>query len=217
MRRTKLKKALLRKTIATTILLAILAFSVISANTLPVKADKVGIGKFLTVEIEGGGYVTATKERSGDIWHYYPTVPPTEHKLGAGTVSIEAFADTDNGWEFSHWEEDLAGIANPTEYKSVKYGYVRAVFIKTTFTITAIVAAEAPNGIILTTVDGDIITIGTTYEVPVEAGADQTFNFEANPENHVSTIWTDTGYIPYALSYTFYEVQEDLTIKVFFS
>jgi fibronectin type 3 domain-containing protein len=210
-----MNKSLLRKTTVTVTLLAILALTIVPANMLLAKADPIGVGKFLTVEIDGQGYVTATKVKSGEFWEYYPTTPPTENKLGAGTVSLEAFAS--EGWEFSHWEEDLTGIANPIDYKSEKYGYVRAVFLKKTFTITATVATEASNGYIVTIIDTTPTQITGQLDVTVEYGESQMFTFYPDAENHVSAIQVDNGFEPYALSYTFNYVQADHAITVFFS
>jgi len=114
-----LKKKLLRRTSIIVFLFALLVFSALPFNSLFVQADPIGVGKFLTVEIDGDGYVTATKTRSGEVWYYYKTVIATEHKLGAGTVLVQAYAN--EGWEFSHWEVDLNGTENPVEYKSEKY------------------------------------------------------------------------------------------------
>jgi hypothetical protein len=211
-----MKKALLRKSIAAAVLLLVLAFSATAINTPLVKADAGGIGKFLTIEIEGGGSVTATKVKSGETWDFYWADPPMTEKVGAGTVLLEAKAS--EGWEFSHWEGDLIGTSvNPTEYKTEKYGYVRAVFVKITFTITAIVAPEAPNGYIETSVDGNPTQIWDQLDVTVEYGDSQTFSFYPDAGNHVSTIKIDIDFIFPALSYTFNDVQKDWTIVVFFS
>jgi hypothetical protein len=209
-----MNKNLMRKTTITVTLL-ILALMVMPTSTLLVKADKVGIGKYLKVEISGQGHVIATKERTGDFWEYYLTDPTTEHKLGAGTVSLEAFAS--EGWEFSHWEEDLTGITNPIDYKTEKYGTVRAVFVKKTFTITATVATEAPYGYIETIIDNTPTQITGQLDITVEYGESQTFTFYPDAENHVSAIQVDNGFEPYTLSYTFLNVQADHTITIFFS
>ena len=208
-----MKKALLRKSIVSAVLLLVLAFSATAINTPLVKADVGGIGKFLTIGIVGEGSVTATKVQSGETWDFPPSI--TE-KVGAGTVLLEAKAS--EGWEFSHWEGDLIGTSvNPTEYKTEKYGYVRAVFVKKTFTITAIVAHEAPNGYIETIVDGNPTQIWDQLDVTVGYGDSQTFSFYPDSGNHVSAIKIDSDFIVSALSYTFDDVQKDWTIVVFFS
>ncbi|MCJ7714755.1 hypothetical protein MUO66_09920, partial [Candidatus Bathyarchaeota archaeon] len=195
--------------------LTILAFAMIPTNALLVKADPVGVGKFLTVNIDGQGFVTATKVKSGEVWEYYIADPPAEHKLGAGTVSLEAFAY--EGWEFSRWEEDLTGSENPTDYKSEKYGFIKAVFVRTTFKITATVAPEAPNGYIQTDINGIPTQVTEQLDLIVEYGASQSFSFISNVENHVSAIQVDGAFVPYVLDYTFSNVQTDHTITVFFS
>ncbi len=210
----KMKKAFLRKSIVSAVLLLVLTFSATAVNTPLVKADVGGVGKFLTIEIVGEGSVTATKVQSGETWEFPPSI--TE-KVGAGTVLLEAKAS--EGWEFSHWEGDLTGTSvNPTEYKTEKYGYVRAVFVKITFTITAIVAPEAPNGYIETIVDGNPTQIWDQLDVTVENGDSQTFSFYPDSGNHVSAIKIDTNnFTDPAPSYTFNDVQKDWTIVVFFS
>ena len=210
-----MEKSFLKKTIVTVALLTILAFAMIPTNALLVKADPVGVGKFLTVNIDGQGFVTATKVKSGEVWEYYIADPPADHKLGAGTVSLEAFAY--EGWEFSRWEEELTGSENPTDYKSEKYGFLKAVFVRTTFTITATVAPEAPNGYIQTDINGIPTQVTEQLDLIVEYGASQSFSFIPNVENHVSAIQVDGTFIPYVLDYTFSNVQTDHTITVFFS
>lgn len=213
-----MKLKLLRKLAVTALLLA-LTFSAIGININPVQADRVGVGKFLTVEISGEGYVTATKDPSA-VWRYDYSEPATEYKLGAGTVSLQAFPA--EGWIFSHWGGDLTGTANPIDYKSEKYGYVIAVFTKSSFTITALCAPEAPNGEITTTGDGDAtpITEGDElvgWSVSIESGGSQTFNFNPDEDNHLSAFQVDGAFQPYALTYTFSDVQKDYAMTVYFS
>jgi len=217
----KMKKRLMIKTTVATALLMMLAFSALSTNALFAKAKDEGIGKFLTVEIVGEGSVTATKVQSGETWYFPSSI--TE-KVGAGTVSVEAFAS--EGWEFSHWEGDLTGSGNPTDYKTEKYGEVVAVFVKKTFTITAIVAPiyiypEPRNGYIETSVEGNIITIDVEEDVIVGAGDSQTFDFYPDSGYHVSTIMIadelESKSVAPADSYLFENVQKDWTMVVFFS
>ena len=174
----------------------------IALNISLVQADAGGTGKFLTIEIVGEGYVKATKIKSGETWDFYWADPPMTEKVGAGTILLSAFAS--EGWEFSHWGGDLTSSENPTDYKTQKYGYVVAVFVRKTFTITA---SATGNGII----DPD-------GEVSVEYGADQTFGFAPEEGNHVSAIVVDGVYLSsFAESYTFYNVTADHTIDVSFS
>jgi len=210
-----LKKQLIVKSLITAILLTLLAFSALPPNAQISKADPIGVGKYLTVEIAGEGYVTATKVNSGDVWEYYKTDIPTEHKLGAGTVLVQAYAD--EHWEFSHWEGDLTGTANPVEYKSEKYGYVRAVFTKIVFTITALVSTDAPYGTIQTTGAGSATAIEGGWSVAIEYGGSQTFTFTPDENNHVSAIQIDGAFAAYTPSYTFSAVQADHSLVVYFS
>jgi hypothetical protein len=185
------------------LILLLLCMPSMALNVQLVQADVKGVGKFLTIEIVGEGYVTATKVASCETWDYYWADPPMTEKVGAGTVELEAFAS--NGWEFFAWEGDLTGISeNPMNYKAVKYGYVIAVFIHKTFTITA---SAVGNGTI--DPDGDVV---------VEYGASQTFEFIPDIDNHVSAIAVDGIYLSsFTESYTFYDVTADHTIEVLFS
>jgi hypothetical protein len=185
------------------LILLLLFMPSIILNISIVRADAGGTGKFLTIEIVGEGSVTATKVASGETWGFYWADPPMTEKVGAGTVELEVFAS--NGWEFSCWGGELNGTSeNPTDYKTVKYGYVVAVFVKKTYTITASAAGN-----------GDIEPDG---EVAVEHGANQTFDFIPDLGNHVSAIVVDGHYMSsFAQSYTFFNVTADHTIEVSFS
>ena len=167
------------------------------------QADVGGTGKFLTVEITGEGFVTATKVQSGETWNFCWADPPITEKVGAGTVELEAFAF--NGWEFSRWEGDLAGTTeNPTDYKTEKYGHVTAVFVQKTVTIAA---SAVGNG-----------SVDPSGDVSVLYGASQTFEFMADAGNHVSAIIVDGVYQPsYSESCTFHDVTANHTIEVHFS
>jgi hypothetical protein len=210
-----LKKQFLVRTSITVALLALLVFNTLSFNAPVSKADPVGVGKYLTVEIDGDGYVTATKVNSGDVWYYNKTEIPTEHKLGAGTILLQAYAD--EGWKFSHWEENLTTTENPVEYKSEKYGYVRAVFQKVIFTITAFIAQNAPNGTIKTYGDGATTLINGVLVVSIECGGNQTFAFSPYEDNHVSSIQVDNAFDTYSGPYEFTNVHSDHTLTVYFS
>jgi len=182
------------------LILLLLCMPLLTLNISIVQADAGGIGKFLTIEIVGEGSVTATKIASGEIWIF--TQNGTE-KVGAGTVKLEAFAS--NGWEFSYWGGELTRTSeNPTDYKTVKYGYVVAVFVQKTFTITA---SAVGNG-----------AINPAGEVFVEYGASQTFEFTPYAGNHASAIVVDGVYLSsFIQSYTFYDVTADHMIEVSFS
>jgi len=186
-----------------TLTLLLLCMLPVALNIQLVQADAGGVGKFLTIEITDEGFVTATKFESGQTWNFCWADPPITEKVGAGTVELEAFAS--NGWEFSRWEGDLAGTTeNPTDYKTVKYGYVVAVFVRKTCTIAA---SAVGNG-----------TIDPVGEVLVEYGADQTFEFAPDAGNHVSSIVVDGVYLgSFAESHTFYDITVDHTIEVIFS
>jgi hypothetical protein len=206
---TDLKLMALTKRKATVFAIALLLLSMplMTLSISLVQADAGGTGKFLTVEIVGEGYVTATKVQSGETWNFYQN--GTE-KVGAGTVLLQANAS--EGWEFSQWGGELAGISeNPTEYKTAKYGYVLATFVKKIYTITAYAIGN-----------GTINPLGGMpakyVEVPVEYGASQTFEFTPDTGNHTSAILVDTAYLgSFAQSYTFEYVTADHTIKVYFS
>jgi len=189
---------------------SIFALTLLFVSMLPialdiplVQADRGGTGKFLTIEIIGEGYVTATKVESGETWDFYRADPLMTEKVGAGTVELEAFAP--DGLEFSYWGEDLIGTSeNPTDYKTVKYGYVVAAFVQKIFTITA---SAVGNG-----------AIDPDGQVFVEYGASQTFGFTPDGGNHVSAIVVDGVYLSsFAQSYTFYDVTADHTIDISFS
>lgn len=210
-----MKKQLLVRSVITAILLALLVLSALPFNVQTTKADPIGVGKYLTVEIVGEGYVTATKVNSGEVWEYYKANIPTEHKLGAGTVLVQAYSG--EGWEFSHWEGDLTGTENPVDYKSEKYGYIKAVFTKIIFTITALVSMDAPYGIIQTAGTGSATSIEGGLSVAIEYGGTQTFTFTPDENNHVSAIQVDGTFTTYTPSYTFNAVQADHSLVVYFS
>jgi hypothetical protein len=185
------------------LILLLLCMSPMALNIRLVQADTGGVGKFLTIGIVGEGSVTATKVTSGETWDFYRADPPMTEKVGAGTVVLEAFASS--GWEFYCWEGELTGASkNPIDYKTVKYGYVVAVFVQKTFTVTA---SAVGNGV-----------IDPAGEVFVECGASQNFEFTPDVGNHVSAIVVDGVYVSsFAESYAFYNVTADHTIEVSFS
>jgi len=186
-----------------TLTLLLLCMLPVALNIQLVQADVGGTGKFLTIKITGEGLVTATKVQSGETWNFCWADPPITEKVGAGTVELEAFAS--NGWEFSSWEGDLAGLLkNPTDYKTEKYGNVTAVFVRKTFIIAASVLG---NG-----------TVDPIGDVPVEFGASQNFEFLPDAGYHISAIVIDGNFSDSFLqSYTFNDVTANHTIEVHFS
>ena len=169
-----------------------------------VQADRQGIGKYLTIEIEGEGSVNALKVKSGQFWVFEYEDPAQEEKVGAGTVKLTANAAV--GWEFSRWEDAEGFTISLSEimyYKSVKYAYLTAVFIVETFTITPSVVG---NG-----------AIEPNIPVTLEYGASQTFEFTPDAGNHISAINVTGEYQSiFATQYTFENIQQDHTIEVVF-
>ncbi len=177
----------------------------ITFNTLLVQATDPGTGKFLTIYIDGQGSVNALKVKSGDTWDFPPSI--TE-KVGAGTVLLTATAA--EGWEFSHWDGDVTDdSAYQTTYKTVKYGVVTAVFVRTLFKIT--VSTTGQGNISL---NGEIVA-GDVY---VAYGATPTFTFMPEEDNYISSVAVNGGYLSsFAPSYTFPPVTADQTLDVYFS
>lgn len=210
-------------------LLCVLAFGIIATSNFSVSADPIGIGKFVDVEIvSGGGNVTLTKLSSGETWSNI--VDHLNEKVGAGTVSVQAF---ENGnWKFDHWEvwveKDDSGIKTNQrtindpyfEFKTAKgTTFINAVFVEKTLKITATVVSQGGSDYIETFVDNIPTQIYDQLLVDVEYGGSKTFEFHPVPddENHVSAIQVDGYFEPYALSYSFTNVQEDHTLTVYFS
>ncbi len=198
---------LMKRKVSIFVLTQLVVCMLLMALNMPlVQADAGGTGKFLKVEIDGGGYVIASKVQSGKFWRFDPEDPAMTEKVGAGTIELEAFALP--GWQFYEWEGDLDTSENPTDYKAVKYGYVVAVFVEL-FKIT--VTAYGYGNIYL---DGDIVS----GDVFVEYGATPEFTFNPVDGNHISSIAVNGDTTDfYAESYTFPPVTEDQTIDVTFS
>jgi hypothetical protein len=196
LKRTLLKNRFKKISLISTLLLLSLAF-----NTFLVQADTQGIGKYLTIDVVGQGYVTATKVRSGEVFTFDQTT--TQHKVGAGTVLLNAVAL--DGWEFVEWTGDyLASTENPVEFKTVKYATITAVFREKIYTITA---SSSSGGSI--DPDGD---------VQVKHGDNQAFAFNADTNFHVSSILVDGAYLTsFSNGYTFFNVVADHSIHVSFS
>jgi len=181
------------------ILLLMLAFN-LTTTTLLVQALDPGVGKYLRIEFIGEGSVIATKEKTGETWSF-EWDGEKEFKVGAGTVSLEAFPA--DGYVFVEWTGDLESTNNPEYFKTEKYAIVTAVF-DVAHTITA---SAGDNGEIIPA--GDVI---------VRHGYDQTFTFVPYEGYHVSTIKVEgVDETVYAESYTFLGVTEDHTIHVDFS
>ena len=194
-------KKTFRKSIISALLFGILLFSLITTVAPLVQADTLGIGKYLIINTIGEGYVTATKVRSNEVFTFNASI--TEHKVGAGTVLLNASAL--DGWEFVEWTGyNLASTKNPTEFKTVKYANITAVFREKFHIITATssgVGSIVPNGI-----------------VEVAPGADQSFSYNTATGFHVSSILVDGVFgSSFNNTYTFEEVVTDHAIHVTFS
>ncbi|MEJ2241514.1 MAG: dockerin type I domain-containing protein [Candidatus Bathyarchaeota archaeon] len=191
-----MKKKILKITTITTLSILLLSLTAIS-----VQADPDGVGKYLTINVPDGGYVTATKVNSGEVFLFNST--NNQHKVGAGTVLLEAFAI--DGWEFVEWTGDfLTGSENPVYFKTEKYAIITAVFREKIYTITA---SSGPNG-----------SIDPSGLIEVKYGENKTFNFGADGGYHVSLIIVDGSYVnSYTTTYTFYNVTRDHNISVSFS
>jgi len=182
--------------------LTILALSILTTNVLLVNADPDGIGKYLTIDIEGQGYVTATKVNSGEVFLFDST--NNQQKVGAGTVLLEAFPT--EGWEFVEWTGDyLSGTTDSVYFKTEKYATITAIFREKIYIITA---SSNQGGLI--TPSGDI---------EVKHGTNQSFEFyPADSTYHVSSIVVDGSFVSsYANIFTFYNVVADHTIQIIFS
>jgi hypothetical protein len=173
----------------------------LTLNAVLVQADPDGIGKYLTINTDGQGFVTATKVNSGAVFLFDES--HTQHKVGAGTVLLNATAY--GGWEFLEWQgEYLSGTLNPVYFKTEKYAAITAVFREKTYMIKA---SSSLNG-----------AINPVGDVPVKHGADQTFVFSADTGFHVSSIVVDGSYVSsFANSYTFHDVVAEHDISVIFS
>ena len=224
-----MKKKEFKKGSYATVLLCVLAFGIIATSNFSASADPIGIGKFVDIEIVGGGgNVTLTKLSSGETWSNI--VDQLNEKVGAGTVSIQAF---ENGnWKFDHWEvwveKDNSGTktnqrtinAPYFEFKTAKgTTFIKAIFIDETLKITATVVSQGGNDYIETLVDNIPTKIYDQLVVDVEYNGNKTFEFYPVPfdENHISAIQVDGYFESYALSYSFTNVQEDHSLTVYFS
>lgn len=196
--RKNIKKIIFKKSMILVLMLLLLSSSL--TTIMFVGAVDPGKGKYLTVEIVGDGRVEATKVNSGQFWTFYYADPPQTEKVGAGTVELNAIAATN--WEFSHWELDLTGDANPVDYKAVKYGLVRAVFVPITYTITATAGlggSISPSGL-----------------VSVVQGEDQSFAITPDFGYHILDVSVDGSSQGAVENYDFVNVMADHTISADF-
>jgi len=194
-------KKTIKNSISSTILLAILVFSIVAYVTPFAQADYSGIGKYLTIYTGEGGSVTATKVKSGTAFLFDQST--AQIKVGAGTVLLKAEAL--EGWEFVEWTGDLGDTNSEVEFKTFKYATITAVFREKTHTITA----SSSEG-------GSIVPDGS-WEV--NHGDDQTIFFNADSElTHLSSIIVDGVFgSSFNNSYTFENVVEAHSISVSFS
>jgi len=181
----------------------------IAFNTSLVQARDPTIGKFLTINFAGEGYVTAEKVKSGEIWYFYPGDLP--QRVGAGTVLLTAHAS--EGWEFFEWIGDVdTPSVSPTDYKTVKYGEVKAVFVKTRFTITVSALGNGEGTLYL---DDEPVNWGT---FDFEYGKTAIFTFESIGDDYISSVAVNGIYEPsYVEGVTFSSIDADQTLDVYFS
>lgn len=221
-----MKKAI-RKSITSMVLLSILFFSLIAYISPLANADPVGIGKYVDIEvIGGGGSVTLTKVSSGEYWDI-DTIHPFNDKLGAGLVELEAF--TDGNFVFDYWiigfELDESGfILNGEELSDTSLidfrtrkgtTYVEAYFTEVIYyTVTAVVSGSASDGII--TIGIDVYTVDAPFVATVEKDTELTFGFVADLGYHISAI-TLNGVFQSPDEYLPLVVDDNYDIVVFFS
>ena len=237
-----MKRTLLKKTIISVILVALLSFSVISVNLLFVRADPIGVGKFVSVnfdpENENPGTVTLLKLSSSETW-LFPLSPDTGDnnvdfdnnrvKVGAGDVQLIAQANP--GYEFVCWKDGndvitVDGPQNVYEFKTSKgTTSITAVFQSVTYKIEYFVSAGEGNISLTNDPEEAIIPVpNPDYpgEVEVSLGGSQGFWFYPNENNFVSAILVDGAYVApldsgFGLWYEFTDVHSDHTIGVTFS
>ena len=203
------------------LLTVILTLSLLASNVLIVNADAGGTGKFLEINFEGDGIiestcnVTATKISSGQTFLFQANDFGTyRQRVGAGTVLLTAIPDKDNGWQFDGWQPGpnlLPDENDPTIalYQTEKGDAITATFSVTTYIITPI---ASDNG-----------GIDPSVPISVNHGSDKTFYFYPDTGYHVSAVIIDDDQyvtlIPtsFTASYTFYDVNDDHTIKAIFA
>jgi len=221
-------QTLLRKSMATILLVLFLTFSIFSTCTLIAQAEKSDptIGKFLTIDFSGsspgiansGCYVIATKVSSETEFKFYPDTELVSIRVGAGTVFLEAISG--NGWTFLEWSEDVESQdGNTGYYKTQKEDTIHATFVRT-YIITATVFGQVGSGRIETTVEnGDyVIPAGSSAEIPVMAGEEPVFTFIENL-GEISLLCIDGVFKePTGYTYSFpTPVYEDHSLVAYFS
>jgi len=217
-------KKTFRKSIKSTVLLTILLFSIVTFITPLAQADPGGIGKFVDVEVVGGGgKVILTKISSGETWD---TTEYSDHleeeKLGAGTVKVEATAY--ENYLFDHWEIDGVPVEGEgsdglwVQFKTSKgTTWVEAYFVKQSFTIIAQVI-EVESGEFNGTISLSEIGEKKTYwEETVNDGDNLNLWLHSIEDNHVSAISIDGVFSPLTNPIVLLNIKKDYTINVFFS
>jgi hypothetical protein len=192
-----LSKVKLRNDLIVTTLLLILIFS-ISSNISSVQAEAGGTGKYLEVKFttpnnafdealnSSDCKVLATKYGSEETFTYEADVPDSwSQKVGAGTVLLDAIADTSGGWFFKCFV--IRGEEKPdlTDYKTEKYDVVEALFDRLSYTVDASVV----QGVGTISADGVDITVAGAASVYV--GEYVTFDLEPNEGYYLSDVSTD--------------------------
>ena len=218
------------KSIIAKMLLFVLVTSLFSTAILIVSADRVGddgVGKYVDIDIVGGGAVTVTKLSSYDQFEspYTDDMEPIHIKVGAGDVMLEAESDDEGNWAFDHWniidgqQGNLPDEVDGSEVSSIVFKTskgvtgVEAVFSEVRH-IT--VRAYGPGNIewdTTTLSDGELI-------VPVEVGdSSPVFSWVATGTGHISSVIIDSVYQSSIsdTSYQFEYVAIDHTISVIFS
>jgi len=212
-----MKKAI-KNSISATILLAILVFSIAAYITPFAQAKKVGIGKFVEIDVIGeGGYVILTKVSSGENWDTRDYVDNLLfEKVGAGLVNLVATAET--GYVFDHWI-DNDGLENADlelEFRTSRgITEIKAFFTKTSYTVTVSVFEnfEHPAG-------GKIKIQGIEsnyFEVPLGIGETIDIEFIQDGDNHISALSVDNLFITPKIQIVAEDMGKDYSIEVFFS
>lgn len=211
-----MKKAFFRKSKVATVLLALLVFSAFAYSAPLVQADRQGIGKFVDIEvIGGGGAVILTKLSSGETWATNDALPENHlnEKVGAGTVRVDAIEESN--YVFDHWEIDEAEFFGLSHEIKAEKGtiYVKAYF-KEVFTIIACVADNAPNGTIALTSGG---VTNSTWILNVEKDESLEFWLYANEGNHISAIAKNGTYEAPKNIVELKNIQANYVVAVYFS
>ena len=217
-------KKTFRKSIISTIMLSILLFSLAAYASPLAQADPIGVGKFVDVEVVGGGgKVILTKLSSGESWdtsEYNDHL--VEEKLGAGTVGVEAFVYVN--YIFDHWElngDTVNGEGDEGlwfEFKTSKgVTNITAYFVEQSFTVIAEVI-EVETGIFNGTISLTEFGERKTYwEETVNNGDDLDLWLNPIDDNHVSGISIDGVFSPLTNPISLLNIKKNYYIQVFFS